>query len=79
MTRESYQLDNLAEEEFGQLHAIHLSEDAVAAVRAKIPTGPSLSHCEDCGEDIPVERQRAQKGCKTCVHCQSIRDRSKYR
>lgn len=29
-------------------------------------------YCVDCGEDIPVERQKALGGVTRCVHCQSI-------
>jgi RNA polymerase-binding protein DksA len=28
--------------------------------------------CEDCGEDIPVERLRAYPGATRCVRCQSV-------
>jgi phage/conjugal plasmid C-4 type zinc finger TraR family protein len=30
---------------------------------------PSLSHCEDCGEEIPEKRQ-ALRGVTRCVECQ---------
>ena len=74
---ESFQLDNLAEEEFGQLQAYHFSEDRVAAFRAAIPKGPSLEECLDCGEAIPEARRRAVAACQRCIDCQTIYDRYK--
>lgn len=38
------------------------------------PTGESLTHCEDCGEEIPEARRRAQRGCRTCINCQRDRE-----
>lgn len=71
MDFESYQDQNLEESEFGALHAIHLHMNAVAEVRRKLGTGPSLSHCMECGEPIPIKRQQLIKGCKYCVDCQT--------
>ena len=34
-------------------------EFALAAQRAALSAGPSCSHCLDCGEPIPAERQEA--------------------
>ena len=62
--------NNEEESEMGQIHAIHLNDDAVAKIRAAIPTGPSLCECEDCGDDIPVERRTAVRGCRRCIFCQ---------
>lgn len=42
----------------------------LARVRAR-PTGPSLTHCEDCDDKIP-EARRAFGGITRCVPCQSI-------
>jgi phage/conjugal plasmid C-4 type zinc finger TraR family protein len=49
--------------------------DAVLAARATIPTGDSEPWCVLCGDDIPEGRRRALPGVKTCVTCQSGRDR----
>ena len=38
------------------------------------PVGESLTHCEDCSEEIPEARRQAQKGCKTCISCQADRE-----
>ena len=32
--------------------------------------------CEECGDEIPEARRRALPGARTCVACQSSRDRS---
>ena len=49
--------------------------DAVAGARARMPAGESLEWCEDCGEAIPERRRIALMGVRTCIACQSIRDR----
>jgi len=50
--------------------------DAIAGARARMPAGESLEHCEDCGEPIPDRRRTALPGVRTCVACQSERDRA---
>jgi len=49
--------------------------DAVLAARASLPAGESERYCAMCGEDIPEGRRRAVPGVRTCVSCQSGRDR----
>ena len=49
--------------------------DAIAGARARLPAGESLEWCEDCGEAIPERRRAALQGVRTCIVCQSIRDR----
>lgn len=68
---EDYQNANYEESEQGQLHAIHLHMNAVAVIQRKLGYGPSLSHCMECGEPIPLKRQQVIKGCKYCVDCQT--------
>ena len=48
--------------------------DAVALARSRISHGESLSHCEECDNDIPEARQRAIPGVRLCVLCQSELD-----
>ena len=50
-------------------------KDAVLGARARMPAGKSLEHCEECGEPIPERRRTALVGVRTCVPCQSERDR----
>jgi phage/conjugal plasmid C-4 type zinc finger TraR family protein len=58
---------------FDRAQALELRqrEQAIAAVLARTPTGPSLTHCEDCDKEIPAARQ-ALGGMTRCVPCQSI-------
>jgi phage/conjugal plasmid C-4 type zinc finger TraR family protein len=74
---ESIQGDNLEEADMAQLLSVTANADAVARVRAAISTGPSQSHCEECGEEIPLARQQALRGCKTCIDCQNLLDKIK--
>lgn len=80
MLNESFEdnfMNNIAEEEFGQLHAIHLHMNAVADVRRQLAAQaaqPSLSHCEECGDDIPVARQQLIPGVRLCVYCKQAQE-----
>jgi phage/conjugal plasmid C-4 type zinc finger TraR family protein len=49
-------------------------EDAIERARARLPSGASLSHCEECGEKIPEARRQAMPGVRLCVACQSAAD-----
>jgi len=49
-------------------------EDAIKRARAQLPSGPSLSHCEECNEAIPEPRRLAMPGVRLCVACQEERD-----
>jgi phage/conjugal plasmid C-4 type zinc finger TraR family protein len=74
---ESIQGDNLEESEMAQLLSVTLNEDAVARIRSQMSKGPSLSHCDECGEEIPKARQLAIKGCKLCIECQTFNERKR--
>ncbi len=76
--KDDYEYNNEEEAEMAQLHSIHLNMNAVADVRRaleKQAAQPSLSECEDCGEDIPVERQTLVRGCTRCIYCQGLHER----
>jgi phage/conjugal plasmid C-4 type zinc finger TraR family protein len=51
-------------------------KDALAEARTRLPSGESFEECEMCGEDIPERRRLALAGVRTCIACQSERDRS---
>jgi phage/conjugal plasmid C-4 type zinc finger TraR family protein len=53
--------------------------DAVEKARSRLPSGASLSHCEDCGEAIPEARQKAIAGVRLCVTCQQLADEREAR
>jgi phage/conjugal plasmid C-4 type zinc finger TraR family protein len=50
-------------------------KDALGNARARIPSGVSRTDCEECDEAIPEARQRALPGVRTCIACQSVRDK----
>ncbi|MGH8225285.1 MAG: DksA/TraR family C4-type zinc finger protein [Gammaproteobacteria bacterium] len=49
-------------------------EDALKSVRARLPAGESLKHCEECGEEIPPARRKAVPGVRLCITCQTEAD-----
>lgn len=49
-------------------------KDAVKRVQSQLPTGPGLTHCADCGAQIPEARQKAIPGVRLCVACQEADD-----
>lgn len=49
--------------------------DEVMRARARLPSGEGQAHCGECGEEIPEARRRALPSARTCVACQSARDR----
>ena len=74
---EDIQSDNLEEADYAQLLSTTANAAAVARVRAMIPKGPSLSHCNECGEEIPEARQKAVSGCTMCIECQTYTEKRK--
>ena len=78
--KDDFEYNNEEEAEMAQLHAIHINMNDVADVRRQLEkqaAQPSLSECEDCGEDIPLARQQFVKGCTRCIHCQGLYERRK--
>ncbi len=51
-------------------------KDAVLAARARLAAGEGTEDCDDCGEVIPRKRRAALPGVRTCVACQSERDKA---
>jgi phage/conjugal plasmid C-4 type zinc finger TraR family protein len=49
--------------------------DGVLTARARLPAGDGAEHCDECGDDIPPARRAAVPGVRTCVTCQSGRDK----
>lgn len=48
--------------------------EAVELARSRLPTGESLTHCEECGVGIPEARRKAIVGVRLCVACQQELD-----
>ena len=51
-------------------------KDAVLRARALTPNGETAEECDDCGEAIPEKRRQALPGVRTCVACQTERDKA---
>ncbi len=71
---------NEEEAEMAQVHSLHINMNAVAEHRRRLEKEalePSLTHCEECGDEIPVKRQLAVKGCKMCVYCKELSERNR--
>jgi len=51
-------------------------KDGVSRAQSRLPTGPSLSHCAECGAEIPEARRLAIAGVRLCVICQEASDRN---
>lgn len=73
---QQFQGENFEEAEMGQIEAIHNNMNAIDAVRARLPSGPGLSHCEECGDEIPQERRQALPGVRLCIFCQEALERA---
>jgi phage/conjugal plasmid C-4 type zinc finger TraR family protein len=51
-------------------------KDGVSRAQSRLPTGPSLERCADCGVPIPEARRQAIAGVRLCVACQEAEDRA---
>lgn len=49
-------------------------KDAIARARGRLPSGTSLSHCEECEAAIPQARRDAVPGVRLCVSCQQAEE-----
>jgi phage/conjugal plasmid C-4 type zinc finger TraR family protein len=50
-------------------------KDGVSRAQSRLSAGPSLSHCAECGAEIPEARRLAIAGVRLCVSCQETSDR----
>lgn len=50
-------------------------KDALSRVQSRLPQGPGLSTCAECGAEIPQARRNAMPGVRLCVSCQDAHDR----
>jgi phage/conjugal plasmid C-4 type zinc finger TraR family protein len=50
-------------------------KDGVKRAQSQLPRGPSLTHCAECGNEIPQARREAFIGVHLCVACQEEHDR----
>lgn len=54
-----------------------LQADAMRDWRQRQQTGPGLTECEECGDEIPEKRRQAIPGCRLCVECQGALERAR--
>jgi len=49
-------------------------KDGIRRAKAQMAQGPGLSHCAECGDEIPEARRAAIAGVRLCLNCQEARD-----
>lgn len=65
---------------FDRAQALEQRQRDEALARRAVPSrGASLSHCADCGDDIPERRRAAVPGCTRCMLCQEDYEKRAYR
>jgi phage/conjugal plasmid C-4 type zinc finger TraR family protein len=50
-------------------------KDGISRAVSRLPQGQSLTHCADCGNQIPEARRNAIPGVRLCLSCQEAEDR----
>jgi len=50
-------------------------KDGINRAQSRLTQGPSLSHCAECGADIPEARRKALPGVRLCIRCQDAHDK----
>ncbi|EOZ4668217.1 DksA/TraR family C4-type zinc finger protein [Proteus mirabilis] len=50
-------------------------DDAIARARNQMTQGESAEFCDECGEAIPLARQKAIRGVRYCINCQEMIDK----
>jgi RNA polymerase-binding transcription factor DksA len=54
-------------------------KDAIALAKSRLAEGPGLTHCAECGTEIPQLRRDAVRGVRLCLPCQEAHDREAVR
>jgi RNA polymerase-binding transcription factor DksA len=49
--------------------------DGIQRAQSRLPQGPGLTHCAECGAEILEARRRAIPGVRLCLICQDAADR----
>lgn len=50
-------------------------DKAIEYQQSKMLHGESAHECEDCGSQIPEQRRLALAGVKTCIDCQTTKEK----
>ena len=53
-------------------------DKAIADIRAQLAE-PGADDCEDCGDEIPVQRRAAMPSARRCADCETRRERAAKR
>jgi phage/conjugal plasmid C-4 type zinc finger TraR family protein len=51
-------------------------KDGVQRAQSRLPHGPGVTHCTQCGVEIPEARRQAIPGVRLCIECQAADDRA---
>ena len=54
-------------------------KDAISLAKSRLPQGPGLTHCAECGTEIPKARREAIPSVRLCIACQDTQDRDAAR
>ena len=49
-------------------------KDGISRAKSRLPQGESLTHCAECGAEIPEARRKAVAGVRLCLRCQEAAD-----
>jgi phage/conjugal plasmid C-4 type zinc finger TraR family protein len=51
-------------------------KDAINRAQSSLAQGPGLTHCAECGSEIPEARREVVPGVRLCVPCQDAHDQT---
>jgi RNA polymerase-binding transcription factor DksA len=54
-------------------------KDAINLAKSRLPHGPGLTHCAQCGAEIPQARRDAIASVRLCIGCQDAEDRDQVK
>jgi phage/conjugal plasmid C-4 type zinc finger TraR family protein len=54
-------------------------KDAISRAKSRLTRGPGLTHCAECGSEIPEARRAAVPGVRLCLNCQTAADQDAAR
>ncbi len=54
-------------------------KDAISRAKSRLAHGPGLTHCAECGTEIPEARRVAVPGVRLCLQCQTAADQDEAR
>ena len=72
--------DTFEEQEIAQMSSLMENEAALRKARAeyeKRASKPSQEECVECGNEIPLARQKAVPGVELCVECANVKEKFK--